>query len=104
MSASKTGLPAYTDGTETVYAAKITELTSFDVPNVPQLKGCMKLFMGDIVKEANVVPTWIAANPDVAIGGYLVALDNSGKVKLEYRNPTDFDAAYKLVEPEEVKE
>ena len=102
--ASKTGLPEYSGGNESVYAAKITEITPFDVPNVPNLKECLKLFMGGIVKEANVIPQWIAANPDVAIGGYLVAKEVGGKVKLEYSNLSDFETKYALVEQVEAKE
>lgn len=76
MNIEKTGLPLYVsrqDGTHAV-AALITEIMSFDLPNMP---GCVRVKFGEINKESSFIPSWATQN-NPQIGRYFV-LRESGQ-------------------------
>ena len=80
MSAAKTGLPEYRRGTVSVYAAKITAIEQHKV------SGALKLYFGDLDKEANVRPEWVLNN-NPQVGGYFVVEDTNDPLPLCVYSP-----------------
>ena len=90
--ASKTRLPAYSEGATKFYAARITAIEHFpaDIP------GCKKLKFGGIGKEANVRGDWIALNSPV-VGGYFVLPETGGAM---FMREADFNKRFPLMDVE----
>ncbi len=90
MSAPNCGLPEYKEGTQSVYAGKITAIEDL---NIAGIAGCKKLVFGDLGKEANVLGYWAAQNsPEV--GGWFVVPTTGGAA---FMRDADFTARFTKV-------
>jgi hypothetical protein len=86
-------LPEYTDGTESVWAAKISSVTPFTTVGVAG--ECAHLFLGDVGKHADVIARW-AAEQNPQAGGYFVTFDDKEAI---YMAGEEFEQRYKRVQP-----
>lgn len=87
MSASKTGFPAFVGKGETMYAAKITDMST------DQATGYTLITFGEIDKQTTATAEWVGVHQP-QIGGYMVVTNKGVRTHGRFMPAVEFIQGY----------